>query len=108
VARRRRGLEFADAVIALSREQSFPSWLAAGVFCRGSALAMQGEQQEGIAQMLEGSSAYRSLGAQTYRTGFLYSLIKVYIKSGRTEEAAKVLMARCHGSCTITRGAGPP
>jgi hypothetical protein len=34
------GLEVADAVIALSREQGFPSWLAAGVFCRGSALAM--------------------------------------------------------------------
>jgi hypothetical protein len=39
--------------------------------------------------MLEGSSAYRSLGAQTYRTGFLYSLIKVYIESGQTEESAK-------------------
>jgi hypothetical protein len=41
------GLEFADAVIALSREEGFPSWLAAGVFCRGSALAMQGEEKEG-------------------------------------------------------------
>ena len=58
-------LELADAVIALSREQGFPSWVAVGIFSRGYALAAQGEEKKGIAQMLEGSAAYRAVGAQS-------------------------------------------
>ena len=49
------GHEFADACIALSREQGFPSWAAAGIQSRGYALAAQGEEEKGIAQMLRGS-----------------------------------------------------
>ena len=50
-------LELADAVITLAREHGFPSWLATGIFFRGYALAAQGEEEEGIAQMLEGDAA---------------------------------------------------
>ena len=84
-------LELADAVIALTREQGFPSWTAVGIFSRGYALAAKGDEKKGIAQMLEGSAANRAVGAQSYRTGFLGGLLEAYLKSGQTDEAAKVL-----------------
>ncbi len=47
------GLELADAVIALSREQGFPSWLAIGTIIRGYALVGLGKEDAGIAAMLQ-------------------------------------------------------
>ena len=76
------GLELADACIALSREQGFPSWAAVGIFSRGYALAAQGEEEKGIAQMLEGIAGWRAVGAQSAVTGFLAGLLEAYLKSG--------------------------
>ena len=41
--------EWAEAVITLSADQGFPYWLAYGTIVRGSALAEQGQVEEGIA-----------------------------------------------------------
>jgi predicted ATPase len=65
--------------------------LATGTFCRGQALAAQGEEEEGIAQMLEGSSGYRAVGAQSYRTGFLAALAEAYLKRGWPDQAMGTL-----------------
>jgi DNA-binding winged helix-turn-helix (wHTH) protein/tetratricopeptide (TPR) repeat protein len=83
--------DHAEAVIALCREQGFSSRLATGTFCRGQALAAQGEEEEGIAQMLEGSSGYRAVGAQSYRTGFLAALAEAHLKRGWPDEAMGTL-----------------
>ena len=44
--------ERAETAIALSTEQGFPFWLAKGTILRGWALAEQGQEEEGIAQLL--------------------------------------------------------
>jgi predicted ATPase len=84
-------LELADAVIALAREQGFPSWLATGIFFRGYALAVQGEEEKGIAQMLEGDAVNLAVGPRSSTTRFLSGLLEAYLKRGQTDEAAKVL-----------------
>ena len=55
--------EQAEAAVALSTEQGFPFWAAAGTILRGWALAMQGQGEEGMAQVRQGITAYRATGA---------------------------------------------
>ena len=52
-------LKLADAVIALSRERGFPSWSAAVTIGRGYALVRLGNEEAGIAGMLEGIAGWR-------------------------------------------------
>ena len=55
--------EHAEAAIALSTEQSFPQWAAMGTSLRGWALALQGQGEEGMAQVHQGITAWRATGA---------------------------------------------
>ena len=55
--------EQAEAAVALSTEQGFPFWAAAGTILRGWALAMQGQGEEGISQVRQGIAAWRVTGA---------------------------------------------
>ena len=59
--------ERAEAVMTLSTEQGFPSWLALGTIVRGWALAEQGQMEEGIAQMQQGLADFRAMGAELAR-----------------------------------------
>ena len=47
----------AEASIARSRAQGFPMWLAQATILRGWALTMQGDSEEGIAQIRQGLDA---------------------------------------------------
>ena len=55
--------EQAEAAVALSTEQGFPLWAALGTSLRGWALAMQGQGEEGLAQVRQGIAAWRATGA---------------------------------------------
>src|SRR5262249_35495092 len=55
--------EVAEAAVALSTEQGFPLWVAVGMSYRGWALAMQGQGEEGIAQVRQAITANRATGA---------------------------------------------
>jgi len=55
--------EHAEAAIALSTEQGFPLWVATGTILRGWALTMQGQGEEGMAQVCQGITAFRATGA---------------------------------------------
>jgi hypothetical protein len=57
----------AEEVIALSNEQGFSFWLAEGVFLRGWALTAQGEEETGIAQILQGLADWRATGSPGVR-----------------------------------------
>ena len=81
----------AEALIALSTEQGFASFLAIGVCWRGAALAGQGQGEEGIAQMRQGLAALRATGAEVYRQYFLALLAEAYGKVGQIEEGLIVL-----------------
>ncbi|HEV8718487.1 MAG TPA: AAA family ATPase, partial [Candidatus Binatia bacterium] len=81
--------EKAEAVIALASEQEFPLWLAAGTLFRGLALAEQGQEEEGIAQLRQGAG--QATGAQVFRPLYLALLAKAYGKVGQVEEGLTVL-----------------
>jgi predicted ATPase/class 3 adenylate cyclase len=58
--------EHAEAAVALSTEQGFTLWVAWGTSLRGWALAMQGQDEEGAAQVRQGIAAWRATGAALY------------------------------------------
>jgi len=77
--------EQAEAAVALSAQQGFKLWLAQATITRGWALAEQG-QEEGIAQIHEGSSAWRTTGAGAWRSYHLGLLAEVYRKDKHVPE----------------------
>ena len=81
----------AEALIALSSEQGFQYWLAWGIMLRGWALAAQGQEEEGTAQMRQGLDAYRATGAGICQPYFLALLAEAYEKVGQTEKGLTVL-----------------
>jgi predicted ATPase len=56
--------EQAEAAIALATAQGFPLWVAWGTSFRGWALALQGQGEEGIAQIRQGIATCRATGAE--------------------------------------------
>jgi len=59
-------LKHADAAVRLSTEQGFPFWAAQGTIFRGWALVMQGQGEEGLAQVRQGITAFRATGAALF------------------------------------------
>jgi predicted ATPase len=55
--------EHAEAAVALASEQGFPQWVAMGTILRGWALALESRSEEGMAQVREGLTAWRAIGA---------------------------------------------
>ena len=53
----------AEALIALATEQGFAQYVARGTYLRGWALAMQGQAEEGIAQLRQGLDALWATGS---------------------------------------------
>jgi predicted ATPase len=83
--------ERAEALVALSTEHKFPYWLAIGTIAQGWALAEQGQEEEGIAQLCQGLAAYWATGAEAGRPGHLALLAEAYGKAGQIEEGLSVL-----------------
>jgi predicted ATPase len=65
--------------------------MAMGTILRGWALAMQGQGEEGIAQICQSLAAYRAMGAELGLPRFLALLVKAYGKAGQVEEGLTVL-----------------
>jgi class 3 adenylate cyclase/predicted ATPase len=83
--------ERAEATLTISTEQSFPLWLGWGMTVRGWALVEQGQGQEGIAQIRQGLTSWRSTGSELGLPYFLALLAEAYGKVGQAEEGFKVL-----------------
>jgi len=83
--------EWAEATLALAREQLFPYWLAVGRMTRGWALANRGQGAEGIEEIRQGLAAYQATGAELGRPWFLTLLAEAYGKAGRAEEGLPVV-----------------
>jgi predicted ATPase len=83
--------EQAKAAITLSTEQGFPFWVAMGTILPGWALAEQGQEEEGMAQMRQGLAAYQTTGAELSRPYFLALLAEAYGKVGQAEEGLTIL-----------------
>jgi predicted ATPase len=78
-------------LIALSKEQEFPFWLALGIILQGWALTRQGQGEKGIAQISHGLAIYRATGAELARTWFLFLLAEAYGKTGQDKEGLNTL-----------------
>ena len=74
--------EHAEAAVTLATEQGFPYWTAMGTSLRGWALAMQGQGEEGLAQVRQGDAAWRATGAALHVPYFCTLLAEVYIPLG--------------------------
>ena len=88
-------------MIALCTEQGFAFYLAMGTILRGWALTVQGQGEEGIAQMRQGLAAWRATGAELFRPHLLALLAEAYGKVGQAEEGLSVLgeaLAAAHKS----------
>jgi len=83
--------EWAEALIKLSSEQGFAYWLAWGTILRGWALAKQGQEEEGIAEMRQGLALSRATGAELARSHLLALLAEVYGEGGQAEEGLTLL-----------------
>jgi class 3 adenylate cyclase/predicted ATPase len=83
--------EHAEAAVALSTEQGFPQWAALGMSVRGWALAMQGQGEEGIAQVRQGIAAWRATGAALTIPYLCTLLAEVSAHLGRTEDGLQAL-----------------
>jgi predicted ATPase len=83
--------EHAEAAVALSTEQGFPFWAALGTSLRGWALAMQGQGEEGMAQVRQGITAYRAIGAALTVPYFYTLLAEVSAHLGQTADGFQAL-----------------
>jgi predicted ATPase len=85
--------ERAEAAIAFSSEHGFATLLAFGTMLRGAALAAQGENKEGIAQLREGLAAHRDTGAKVAVPYFLAHLAEAYARTGQLDKALNLMSA---------------
>jgi class 3 adenylate cyclase/predicted ATPase len=83
--------EHAEAAVALATEQGFPHWAAMGTVLWGWALAMQGQREEGIAQIGQGIAAFRATGAALFVSYFCTVLADVSAHLGHTEDGLQAL-----------------
>jgi predicted ATPase len=93
--------ELAEKAIVLCREQEFPVWLAFGLIARGWALAGQGQEEEGIARMRQGLTAWEATGAEASRPFALALLAEARGRVGQAEEGLNLLteaLAIAHGN----------
>jgi predicted ATPase len=83
--------EHAEAAVALASEQDFPQWVAYGMSVRGWVLAMQGQGEEGLAQIRRGIAAYRTTGAALLVPYFCTMLAEVSDHLGHPEDGLQAL-----------------
>jgi class 3 adenylate cyclase/predicted ATPase len=84
--------EHTEAAIALATDQGFTQWAAAGTSVRGWTLAMQGHDEEGMAQARQGITAWQATGASLYVPYFYTLLADVSAHLGRTAEGLQALI----------------
>src|SRR5713101_3205806 len=77
--------EAAEGVIALCVEHGVPGWLAMATSVHGWAMAEQGRNEEGIAQIEEGLAAARTTGAGLWRPHLLCLVAEAYGKADRLD-----------------------
>jgi predicted ATPase len=83
--------EHAEAAVALSTAQGFPLWEAVGRSLCGWALAMQGQDEAGMAQVRQGIAAFQATGAAIFVPYFCTVLAEVCAHLGHTEDGLQTL-----------------
>jgi TOMM system kinase/cyclase fusion protein len=76
----------AERLVALSREQRYPFFLALALCGHGWARVQRGDAEGGIAEIQEGLGIHLAIGTRLPRAYWLTYLIDSYLVTGRTEE----------------------
>jgi len=84
-------LGWAEELMAIAKEQGFPTWLGLGHVMRGWSLAITGEAAEGIPLILRGAAICRGAGQNLARPCFLTMLAEAYAIAGQPEEGLACL-----------------
>jgi adenylate cyclase len=83
--------EIAERLIALSVEHGFSHWLAQATIERAWAMAEQGHNEEGIAQIREGLAGFRAAGAEALRPHALCLLADACKETDRLDDGLSAL-----------------
>ncbi len=83
--------KWAESAIALCTEQGFPFFAAVGTILRGWALAVQGQGEEGIAQIHQGLAVYRPTESGINWPQFLLYLADAHGKAGQADEGQRAV-----------------
>src|SRR5215831_5217639 len=83
--------DWTDELVTLTNEQGFPLWGALGMIFRGWVKVEQGDVDEGISLLRNGSAAYRATGAELYTPYHVALLAAAYGVAGQVEEALILL-----------------
>ncbi len=81
----------AEAVIDLATEESFPLYLGAGIIWHGWARVVQGEVEDGIAELRDGLSAFQATGAEIAGTWIRALLAEAYGHLDQPEAGRQIL-----------------
>jgi predicted ATPase len=83
--------ELMEAAIAICTKHGFPFFLGTAIILRGWALAYQGQEEEGIAQILQGLDTYRTTGSGINFPHLLLHLAEAYELAGRNVEGLRTV-----------------
>jgi predicted ATPase len=81
----------AETLMGLSTDQEFALWVARGMILRGWVLTVEGQGEEGMAQMRAGLAAYQATGATLLQPYWLALLAEMYGKVAQAEEGLTAL-----------------
>lgn len=83
--------EQTETMITLVTEQGFTFWVAYATVLHGWSLVMQGQGEQGIAEIRQGLEADRATGSNLWQACFLGLLAEAYGVSGQPEEGFMLL-----------------
>ena len=83
--------ESVEAAIVICSKHGFPFFLGVGTVIRGWALAHQGQEDEGIAQILQGLDIYRTTGSRINWPQLLLPLSEAYELAGHALEGLRAV-----------------
>jgi predicted ATPase len=83
--------EHAEAAAALSTEQGFPLWAPYGTILRGWGLAIQGQDEEGMAKVRQGIASFRATGGVLFFPYFCTLLADISAHLGHTVDGLQAL-----------------
>jgi predicted ATPase len=89
-------IERSQAAVALANAQGFTQWVAQGTMLQGALLALQGDAQQGLAQLQKALQDYETTGTRLLRPYFLALLATVYNHAGQAESGCHVLDEALH------------
>ncbi len=81
----------AETAIALALEKGVPYWVASGRIMLGAARAVQGQGEEGIAQLRQGLETWQAMGTSANKPYFFTLLAIAFGKIGQASQGLKVL-----------------